>query len=222
MSGIEQSMARYYAARASEYDRVYQKPERQADIERLRQELPPLFAGARVLEVACGTGYWTQFIAHAAKEVVALDLSRETLAIATRRAPRKVSFVAGDAYCLPVRAMSFGAAFVGFWLSHVPLERRRNFLLGLHAVLRPGATVVMVDNLYVEGSNHPTTERDERGDTYQHRKLDDGSTHRVLKNFPTQAELLGLVETVGTRTVYRPLDYYWVFQYVVSDVVASV
>lgn len=56
-------MVPYCAARTPEYDRIYQKPERQGDIAMVREMLPPLFAGKRVLEIACGTGFWTQFIA---------------------------------------------------------------------------------------------------------------------------------------------------------------
>ena len=53
----------YYAARAAEYENVYAKPERQSDLARLRETVPAYFVGRRVLEVACGTGYWTRLIA---------------------------------------------------------------------------------------------------------------------------------------------------------------
>jgi hypothetical protein len=45
----------YYQARAHEYDAVYEKPERQADLARLRAWLPPVLDGRQVLEVAAGT-----------------------------------------------------------------------------------------------------------------------------------------------------------------------
>lgn len=108
----------YYAARAAEYDRIYAKPERQADLAALRGWLPPQFAGKHVLEVACGTGYWTQFIAPVAADVLALDAAHETLAIAQRRTTGrgqgKLRFVVGDAYQLPLLAGQFNAAFAGF------------------------------------------------------------------------------------------------------------
>lgn len=50
-------MQAYYAARAREYDQDCAKPERQADLRAIERWLPPLFAGTRVLEVACGTAY---------------------------------------------------------------------------------------------------------------------------------------------------------------------
>jgi SAM-dependent methyltransferase len=73
MSSPDRLMQAYYAARASEYDRVYRKPERQADLRAIEQWVPSRFVAARVLEIACGTGYWTQFIAPVALQVIALD-----------------------------------------------------------------------------------------------------------------------------------------------------
>jgi len=60
---IESSMVSYYAERAREYERIYYKPERQHDLQRLRAFVERAFAGAHVFEVACGTGYWTEIIA---------------------------------------------------------------------------------------------------------------------------------------------------------------
>ena len=188
-------MVSYYAARAPEYDRIYQKPERQADIADLRERLPALFAGKRVLEIACGTGFWTQFIA------------------AQRVAADKVRFVTGDAYMLPTDLGRFDAAFAGFWFSHVPQARQREFLQGLGAVLQPGALVVLLDNRYVPGSSTPIAQTDANGDSYQLRPLDDGSEHRVLKNFPTQARLRQLLDGLGDEPVLTELAYYWVLQY---------
>ncbi|MGZ5131740.1 MAG: class I SAM-dependent methyltransferase, partial [Caldimonas sp.] len=105
----------YYAERAAEYDRVYDKPERQDDLRALKRRLPPLFSGTRLIEVACGTGYWTQFIAPGAREVVALDAAPETLAIARGRVGANVELLVGDAYDLPSDRGLFDAAFAGFW-----------------------------------------------------------------------------------------------------------
>jgi len=211
----ERLMEGYYAARAPEYDAIYRKPERQKDLRAIEQWLPSRLAGARVLEIACGTGYWTQFIAPVAQHVTALDAAPETLAIAKARVPgSNVEFVVGDAYD-PPRGGSHDAAFAGFWFSHVPRARQRAFLAALNAALRPGARVVMLDNRYVEGSSTPVTEHDADGNGYQARKLADGSTHRVLKNFPTEAELRLLVADLGEHPAFTVWDYYWAFEYVV-------
>ncbi|MGZ5155843.1 MAG: class I SAM-dependent methyltransferase [Caldimonas sp.] len=203
----------YYAERAAEYDRVYDKPERQDDLRALKRRLPPLFSGTRLIEVACGTGYWTQFIAPGAREVVALDAAPETLAIARGRVGANVELLVGDAYELPSDRGLFDAAFAGFWFSHVARRRRREFLEGLGRVLVPSAQVVLLDNRYVEGSSLPIAERDAEGDTWQTRTLSDGSVHRVLKNFPTETELRELVAGLGESAVIENFEYYWVFRY---------
>jgi len=210
----ESRVESYYAARASEYDRVYLKPERQSDLRAIECWLPTKFAGARVIEVACGTGYWTRLIAPVASHILALDAAPETIRIAKSRVPEeKVDFLVGDAYALPEHVGPFDAAFAGFWFSHVPKTRQREFLLGLAARLEPGAKVVFLDNRYVEGSSSPVTSRDAEGNTFQTRQLSDGSTHKVLKNFPSEAELLELMAGLGEHPVFTTWQYYWAFEY---------
>jgi len=205
----------YYAARAGEYDAIYRKPERQLDLRAIEHWLPSLLRGRRILEIACGTGYWTQFLAPVAACIVAIDSAEETLRIARERvASTHVSFAVGDAYALSRAGGPFDAAFAGFWLSHVPRERQIEFLAALNAALEPGARVVFLDNLFVAGSSSPISEQDERGNTYQSRQLGDGSVHRVLKNFPSEAELHALVaEGRGRSPRYTRWSYYWAFEY---------
>ena len=210
-------MQDYYAARAPEYDRIYLKPERQDDLRQIERWLPPIFAGATVLEVACGTGHWTQFIAPVAAHVAAVDAAPDTIRIARGRpANRKVEFIEGDAYALALGGRRFQRGFAGFWFSHVPRSRVREFLLGFNAALEPGATVVLLDNLYVEGSSTPIGETDNEGNTYQARRLEDGTTHRLIKNFPSQEELRAVTAGLATQVKYKSWRYYWALQYQVA------
>jgi len=208
------SMQDYYAARAPEYDAIYLKPERQADLRAIEAWLPSRFEHARVLEVACGTGYWTRFIAPVAESVRAVDAAPETLRIAEARvAEANVRFEVGDAYALPGSEPKCDAAFAGFWFSHVPRARAREFLVGLDAVLAPGARVVLLDNRFVAGSSSPIDERDADGNTYQLRPLSDGTVHRVLKNFPTEVELHALLDGLASQVAYVAWQYFWALQY---------
>ena len=208
-------MKAYYAARAKEYDQIYAKPERQTDLRLIEQWLPSRFEGARVLEIAAGTGYWTQFIAPVAASVLGLDSSVETLHIAqTRPNNARAQWLVGDAYALPASRELYDAAFAGFWFSHIPLARQKEFLLGLNKTLQSGARVVMLDNLYVEGNSTPLTAPDPEGNTYQIRKLADGSSHRVLKNYPNEFDLCELVAAFGVQPTYTQWQYYWAFEYV--------
>ena len=75
-------LADYYARRASEYERIYAKPERQADLAVLRTRIGKLSAGKNILELACGTGYWTEIMAVGAARVTAIDVNEEVLQVA--------------------------------------------------------------------------------------------------------------------------------------------
>lgn len=210
-------MQQYYGSRAGEYDRVYKKPERQQDLREIERWLPSVFGGMSILEIACGTGYWTQFLAPAAKEIVAVDASVETLSIAKARVSLdSVQFVQGDAYHLPVGPGKFEAGFAGFWLSHVPRAQVGSFLRGLHQALLPGAKVVLLDNLFVDGSSTPIDEHDDEGNSFQVRRLEDGSTYKVLKNFPSESELRRVVEGSANDVRYREWQYFWALEYVVA------
>jgi demethylmenaquinone methyltransferase/2-methoxy-6-polyprenyl-1,4-benzoquinol methylase len=221
---VVQGMQRYYVERAPIYERVYFKPERQADLRAIEAWLPDVFAGRSVLEVACGTGWWTPHGARHAQAWLATDLSPETMAIARAKAlPACVQLAQMDAYTFAeVGSRTFDGAFAGCWWSHVPLQRLPAWLDELHARLLPGARVVMLDNAYVEGNSTPVTRTDEAGNTYQDRVLDDGSVHEVLKNFPTRDAALALLAAHGRvrepEWMAHPHAYshYWVLSYTLA------
>lgn len=212
--GATGELQEYYRARAREYDRVYLKPERQDDLRKIERWLPIVFAGSAILEVACGTGYWTQFLSPVGTRVTAIDASPETLDVAkSRGANASVHFVVGDAFRLPVSSGVFDAAFAGFWISHVPRSRIPEFLDGLHRSLSVGARVVFLDNRYIQGSSTPILETDAEGNTYQLRRLSDGTTHRVLKNFPSEEELRSALPRHCKSVRYHSWQYYWAIEY---------
>jgi hypothetical protein len=126
----------YYVARAAEYDEVYRKPERQPDLRSIEKWLPPLLANRRVLEIACGTGYWTQIIAPTAERVVAIDSSIGSLtslearfrpvrsrftSLTPTNSPRKVGSARrrlqapGFRICLSINGKSSWAVYAQCW-----------------------------------------------------------------------------------------------------------
>jgi demethylmenaquinone methyltransferase/2-methoxy-6-polyprenyl-1,4-benzoquinol methylase len=203
-------LATYYAKRAKEYERIYAKPERQADLYALRTRIRGMLSGRKVLELACGTGYWTEVYAAAAAQVTALDLNEEVLEIARAKAHAgTVEFVRGSAYEVPDFGRRHDALFAGFWWSHVPLEKLDAFLEHARSSVAPGALIAFLDNRYVEGSSTPVTRSDAEGNGYQTRKLDDGSAHEVLKNFPDASELIQRASRHGWGANVELLEYYW-------------
>jgi SAM-dependent methyltransferase len=206
------SLAEYYADRAAEYEKVYRKPERQADLARLKQLLPPLVAGKRVLEVAAGTGYWTQVLAGTAAAITATDVNAETIAIAAQReyGPAPVALHTADAYRLEGVPGEFDLVFCGFWWSHIPRTDIPRFLAGVRGRTGAGTSLVLVDNRYVPGSSTPVSRTGPDGDTYQRRGLADGREYEVLKNFPGREQLAADLEPVATGLAWTELEYYWV------------
>jgi ubiquinone/menaquinone biosynthesis C-methylase UbiE len=204
-------LGEYYRQRAAEYDEVYRKPERQADLTRLHELLPPLVAGQRVLEIAAGTGYWTKVLATSAACITATDLNAEAIAIAAQRdyGTGDVRLLTADAYQLETVPGEFDAVFCGFWWSHILRADIPRFLAGLRARVAPGSGLVLLDNRYVPGSNHPVTRTERDGDTYQRRHLADGRGYDVLKNFPTRAQLTADLTGSATAPAWTELEYYW-------------
>jgi demethylmenaquinone methyltransferase/2-methoxy-6-polyprenyl-1,4-benzoquinol methylase len=214
----DESMRAYYAQRAQFYERMYHKPERQADLRAMEAWIAAPFAGRRVLEVACGTGWWTPHGARHAASWLATDVNPETMAVARAKAmPPQVRFAAVDAYSFAqIEGQRFDAAFAGFWWSHVPLARLPSWLDSLHARLEPGARVVMLDNRFVEGSSTPLSRRDADGNTYQQRTLDDGSVHEVLKNFPSREQTLAALGPCARNPQWIEHVHYWIVSYTLS------
>jgi ubiquinone/menaquinone biosynthesis C-methylase UbiE len=180
----------------------------------LKRFLTEKFLGRTVLELACGTGYWTQYLAACATSMSAIDATPQTLEFAKLRPHcEAVNFQVANAYALPESLGRFSGAFAGLWLSHVPIERRQEFFESLHARLQPGALVVFIDNSKVQCLDYPIAETDAVGNTYQNRELRDGSVHRVLKNFPSRPELEAMIDGLGGRTFYHDLENFWLFGY---------
>lgn len=209
-------MKTYYRERAPLYDRVYNYPERQKDLRFLEDYVGQQFAGFDVLEIAAGTGYWTQFISQKAKSVLATDATQEVLELLKdRELSSTVSTKVMDAYSLKDIPQQFDGAFAGLWLSHVPKQKLKAFVSGLHHHLCSGARVTFIDNSTAQCIRLPITDQDEFCNTYQDRLLDNGTTYKVLKNFPTREELLELVYGISSNAEHIELENFWLFTYTV-------
>ena len=106
-----------------------------------------LVEGARVLDVACGTGDLSLVLASAGEaRVVGLDFCRPMLEIARRKAEagsRRVPFVEGDALRLPFADEAFDAVTIAFGLRN--LAGVAEGLCELRRVLRPGGRVAVLE-----------------------------------------------------------------------------
>jgi SAM-dependent methyltransferase len=167
--------------------------------------------GHRVLEIACGTGYWTAQFAGAAESVLATDINPEVIAVAQAKglAADKVKFALADAFDLQLDG-TYTACFAGFLWSHVKREEQEAFLLKLRAKLGKDVLLVLIDNVYVEGSSTSIARTDPEGNTYQIRTLPNGERYEVLKNFPTDSALRKRMGSVVKELRIERLEYFWV------------
>jgi 2-polyprenyl-3-methyl-5-hydroxy-6-metoxy-1,4-benzoquinol methylase len=211
---MNSDLIKYYKDRALEYEKIYSKPERQKDISAASLILQKIFEGKNVLEIACGTGYWTEKIAKTAKTILATDVNAAVIDIARVKtySPATVTFGIADLYDLKTHE-KFESLFGGFIWSHIKLEEIDTFIDTVNKKVMANGTVVFMDNNYVKGSNTAITYTDENGNTFQTRKLDDGSMHEVLKNFPSEDWLRSKLEATATEINFIDLEYFWILEY---------
>jgi ubiquinone/menaquinone biosynthesis C-methylase UbiE len=207
------TMREYYARRAEEYERIYARPERQADLALIKRAIEEAFAGRHVLDIACGTGYFSRCAAHRALSVSGIDANEETLAIARAKQIPNAVFDIGDAYALRRPERRYGGCLITFWWSHLPRQRLAEFLAGVQNTLAPGAQVLVIDNLYVPGNSTPVSRADHEGNTYQERRLGNEERYEVMKNFPTPSELEAWGTRFGTEVAVTSLTYFWMLQF---------
>jgi 2-polyprenyl-3-methyl-5-hydroxy-6-metoxy-1,4-benzoquinol methylase len=211
---MNKDLIEYYKDRAKEYEKIYEKPERQEEIDRVTKILQEIFVEKDVLELACGTGYWTERIAKTARSILATDINEAVIDIAQQKIFSKasVNFQVQDIFSLNPK-FKYDNLFAGFIWSHIRLQDLNNFLSVVHNCVNPGGTIVFMDNNFVPDSSRPITETDKQNNTYQARQLENGKDYLVLKNFPTQDAIR---ETLGDKArdvFFYSLKYYWLLTY---------
>jgi demethylmenaquinone methyltransferase/2-methoxy-6-polyprenyl-1,4-benzoquinol methylase len=164
-----------------------------------------LLAGCDVLEIACGTGNWTQVLARRVRRIVATDINEETLerAKAKEYPAGVVDFRTADAYSLVDIGGDFTGAFASDWWSHVPRSLLGPFLDRLHTCLAAGARVVFLDMLPRDHPDLRPYRRDQEGNAICRRRLPDGSAFDVVKNFPEKKDVLETLAGRSDRVEYE-------------------
>lgn len=211
---MSSNLASYYHNRANEYERVYAKPERQSDIGQSIRLIQDLFRNKEVLEIACGTGFWTTYISEVATSLLATDVNKAVIDIARKKefSNPAVKFEITDFYDFR-GAKKFESLFGGFIWSHIPKEELGSFYKTINSFVNKDGLVVLMDNFYVPGSNQPVTRTDENQNTFQTRSLSDGSVHEILKNFATEASFRESVAPYGKDVNFTSLKYFWIASY---------
>lgn len=211
---MNSNMISYYKERAREYENVYAKPERQSDLLLATKILQDAFRNKDVFEIACGTGYWTEKISRTAKNILATDINDTVIEVAKSKnyLPAKVQFQIADIFNLS-DINKHESLFGGFIWSHIKLQDLNAFIDIVKSLVVDYGTVVFMDNNYVDGNSLPITENDSLGNTYQTRTLENGTTHKILKNFPSQTFIKKFLIDKASEINFISLQYYWILTY---------
>jgi demethylmenaquinone methyltransferase/2-methoxy-6-polyprenyl-1,4-benzoquinol methylase len=179
--------------RAQEYDQWFLRqgrydrgPEHRGEWFREVKEMEAVLRlwvrGAEVLELACGTGLWTQQLAENNRHILAVDASPEAIAINRQRVGSgKVDYCLADIFAW-TPATTFDVVFFSFWLSHVPPERFDAFWGTVRAALKPGGQAFFIDGL-LEPSSTARDHVPPNPSGVVRRRLHDGREFDVVKVF---------------------------------------
>jgi 2-polyprenyl-3-methyl-5-hydroxy-6-metoxy-1,4-benzoquinol methylase len=218
---LQQQIA-YYRARAGEYDEWFYRLKRydrgaeanqqwfdEAGI--VRDALHSLGHVSEALELACGTGIWTQELAKLADHVTAIDAAEEVLAInrAKLNAPN-VTYKQADLFVWQP-TQQYDLVFFSFWLSHVPPERLAPFLAMVNHALKPGGRLFLIDSTPDLGSSAKNSPQRENEGIYQKRNLNDGNLYTIVKIYYEPADLEIKFAAAGFHASVQTTDHYFIY-----------
>lgn len=212
----------YYRARAGEYDQWWLRQGRYdrgaavnaqwfADAATVFSALENFAPRGRILELACGTGIWSERLLPFASEFTAVDGSPEMLAInaARLRSPR-ARYVEADLFQWRPSGQ-FDTVFFGFWLSHVPPERFAAFWELVRSCLAPGGRVFFVDSRRDPTSTAIDHRLPSPAATLLRRRLNDGREFQVYKIFYEPGELASRLRELGWNFSVKQTDHYFIY-----------
>lgn len=208
MKDLVQQQIEYYQARAGEYDQWFLRQGRYdrgaeqnqlwfAEVNEVQQALADFAPKGEVLELACGTGLWTEQLLLYADSITAVDASTEVIEINKARVQSPhVHYVQADLFSWQPDQM-YDVIFFSFWLSHVPPEKFEYFWQIAGAALKPDGRLFFIDSLYT----HVSTAKDHHlpGEeiTVVTRRLNDGREFDIVKIFYKPDALTARLQNLG-------------------------
>jgi len=222
MKDLVKQQIEYYQARAGEYDEWflrqgrYDRGEEQnqlwfAEVNEVRQALAGFAPRGQILELACGTGLWTEQLLPFAESITAVDASAEVIQINQGRLQSaKVNYVQADLFnWLPDQL--YDVIFFSFWLSHVPPEKFDSFWQMVAAALKVDGRLFFIDSLHT----HVSTAKDHilpgEEATVVTRRLNDGREFDIVKIFYKPGELTARLKNLGWQMRVRQTQHFFLY-----------
>jgi ubiquinone/menaquinone biosynthesis C-methylase UbiE len=180
---LNEQMA-YYRAQAPEYDEVTENIEElKGAFSRAKALLHQMGPYEQVLELACGTGTWTQVLLPIAHDITAIDAAPEMLAIARQKLGNaNVSYQQTDVFQWEPR-QEYDLVFFANWLSHVLPKDLDAFLGKISRAVRPGGHLAVIDQSAPFPEDREIMTEGEGGSLYARRSLRNGEAFTIVKVF---------------------------------------
>lgn len=221
----------YYDARAAEYDEWWRRQGRYArdaetnarwfaEVRAVQDAIRAADLTGEVLELAGGTGNWTEVLAGMAERVFVLDAAPEMIRVNRQRLAAagmadRVDYRQVDLFAWrPER--TYDAAFMGFFLSHVPADRLDPFLAAVAAAVRPEGLIAFVDSRPDPISSSPDQPLPEAENPIMTRRLNDGREFQIVKVYRGAEEMGAAFARHGVAMAVRETARF--FQYGVGRV----
>lgn len=219
-SKLLREQVEYYRARVSEYDDWWFRRGRYdhgratnarwwREVHELESALARFAPTGRVLELACGTGIWTQRLTRCSTDVTAVDSARGALYQAKRRAPL-ATVVHADIFEWNPGETS-DVCFFSFWLSHVPSERFEAFWDKVRGLLAPGGRVFFVDSARSPLGTAKDQVLPHNGEEIMRRTLDDGREFQIVKRYYGTSELANQLGRLGWAVAMRRTTEFFIY-----------
>ena len=224
MDELLQEQIAYYRARAAEYDhwalrqgRYDYGPELNRmwhdQLAEVREALLRCAPLDHALELACGTGIWTEHLLTISRRVHAIDAAPEMLAISRAKLPTdRLTHEQADLFAWrPQR--QYDLVFCGFWLSHVPPQQMAPFLGQVARALRPGGRLFLVDSrraIYAGAGDHSLRDADSDS-ILDERRLNDGRQFTIVKVFHEPEQLGAGLAAQGLKPSLKLTADYFIY-----------
>lgn len=212
----------YYSAQANEYDQwflrngrfdkgISKNDEWFAEVEIVRQALADMSPFTKVLELACGTGLWTERLAKYTKNITAVDASTEMIAKNKERmSGKQIKYIQADIFTWEPQE-KFEVVFFSFWMSHVPPEKFNYFWEIIAKALAPNGRVFFIDTLYNLDATANNQDIQVPEDTVAHRILNDGSEFEIIKVFYQPQKLQAELTDLGWQIDVKASGKYFLY-----------
>lgn len=185
-------MLAYYDARASEYEEAYTLGTGTSSIRdssvftteaRILSSIAGQHLSGRVIDLACGTGFWLPAYADRCAHVTLFDQSDRMLDECRKKVERlglaeRSTLLQGDVFEHPFPVASYDCALVGFLLSHLTGPQEERLFTTLKAVLAPAGRFLILESAW-----SPERAAVNVKDARQQRRVNDGTSFEIYKRY---------------------------------------